>query len=359
MDQIKAILSTNPSDADFATAIKAAGFVIPKTCKDVFVISAHKSRRTEDAAINGVICKLAGEWRILVTPMPAVANMFRTMNVLANIAEYECSPAENGSVYNLYYNDKWCVGSTHAHDMSDYQIEGRTYRQRLDLEIDFDKLDKTLVHTVCVCTAGAQPRLKHSSPPDRIVHIRSATPDGAARDYSIARIVTDGESQTYMPVQPRMRLTKEDYFNIATQSKDALSAFIRGAPPVYGWILRRVGSDASTPESNIMIESSLMKYIRQTWYNIPTHVNQAVWQYDADKRRTAIDAFVALRVIIQGVGRFECIFDYPLGSFKKFLREFVPGDATKLQADLSLDVSKLDDYWRAWCAANLTTQKTE
>lgn len=195
---------------------------------------------------NGLIFDRTGN--VLCVPPPTLLRRFNMNQVKKNYANYTVTPIEDGTTVTVYYHNGWKLASQHSHDISKHlRFGSKTFG-----ECFMELLDVTRLSSKGCYTFGF-------SHPD--IH-----PTCTAAKYWFIQAVdlTDLNNS-----EPSLTYTKDLPF--PKQQTIALSfaqfkAFCdNGSDSALGYVLN---GDAGYV-SNIIVESSKAKYLRNALYNIP------------------------------------------------------------------------------------------
>lgn len=238
------MLTTQRFNADFRDPlVRECGSVIIAS-----VVSNPDSDQTKS--------ETSVHWRI-VSSSPPPFNPKVSLNRL-RLSDYNISYINEGTTITLYYyNDKWCIATTNGYDVSDLIWAGKkTYRQVFDEvivefpEFKFDALDKTIAYTIGFHHPEFHP-FKGTNEKEKnawLIYTTSPT-----------------EVQIGIPLQKRVTGVFEMQDFIAL-SKNSMDKFIEDKSVLYGFIMRHK-TDQYGQFSNVVIESRLLKRIRDIVYN--------------------------------------------------------------------------------------------
>lgn len=248
-------------DARKATRGKYANFA---GCKKALLTLTYKkdfegTRNRLQREANGAIVQFP-EWKLL-SIMPAIADQQPPEKELkSSLSDYNIFPLNDGTVVTYYhYNDKWVPSTSNAIDASNHTWLGAsTYAMVLKellgthKNFSFAKLQKNRCYTFVFKHPDFHPFMAESP---RISLVQSV---GDKMDISYTEDIG-------VPLCKMMSIT---YEKMRTSADNALETFVRSRSVDdinYGYILR-----SKTPEKrDYCIESTLMKYIRKTIYDLP------------------------------------------------------------------------------------------
>lgn len=244
------------------------------------VVTTNRLRADHNRLIarecNGLILEYP-TWRVLNYPAQTFNPKFSMAEVANNLDSYEVYEIQDGTLITLYYyNNAWQMASTNGYDVSNYKWFGElTYKESLNQvltnypEFSFDKLP----HNISL-NMGFRHHSTHPFKYDpQAVWIISAW------DNITQKLVN---SSFGLPMQnPTAKLT--DMRKIKAKLDDGMRAFTQSigrnkttAPPsiFYGYVLRRSSATGNqqNKNNNVILESDLLKSIRQMMYNVPKNI---------------------------------------------------------------------------------------
>jgi hypothetical protein len=228
---------------------------------------------------NGLLLEASSEgWRPLVVPILSPKTNVNTRKINEWLAEglFEVYAMEDGTVVNLYYyNNEWTLSTARGIDMKDVKFNNLTYKQLLDeslsqvVEVDafYNELDKSYCYTL---------GFKH---PD--MHpFKEGNPDAIYKVWSIQQVSLLNYNDKVnkfvpernpimdnLPTQKKFNFKTRNMHNLYKKLSLAMTDFIDERRPNYGYILVSSQPDITMEFSVLMLESSLMKSIRNLWYN--------------------------------------------------------------------------------------------
>jgi len=219
---------------------------------------------------NGVVYDVVQK-KVVCVPSPGFNCRAVYTEVIANLDKYMVYPVSDGTMVNLYwYGDKWTIGSTHGFELNAYKWMGpNTYEQELRTvlgkypEFTFDGLDKGVSYNIGFRTDAFHPL--HTDPSR--AWLVSA--------WRLDTLIPVADANIGIPMQTPAAFTiagtpKERFDWLLQQSSGALKQyFANRTHHNYGWILRSTDYAVTQGSSHVMIESSLMRKVRQLAYNLP------------------------------------------------------------------------------------------
>lgn len=228
---------------------------------------------------NGFILDASNNWNALAVPCeafnPKTSLRAVSQNYTAN--KYKIYKISDGTIITLYYyNDHWVLGTTNGYEMNNMRWMGpKTYEEmfneitRFYPEFSLDKFDKK--YSYCI-------GFKHHSN-----QIFTNEPQHAwfIQRTNLETLISDTVNKTGLPLQKPTKIIF-NYKDLINTNDKALRNYLRTSerPIHYGYILR--GDFGELGEnSNVLLESTLIKKIRQLVYNLPrestitfTHFNR-------------------------------------------------------------------------------------
>jgi len=189
---------------------------------------------------------------------------------------YHIYLSDDGTCFNLYYwNNKWIISTTSGYEMNNIKWdEKQTYQELISECLDnrgytWETFTELLDVKNCYSFGFKHPKLHKFSHNDssiyKIWHIQSINLDNTSIHY----MWSQDKSPIYNIVDQQLYYKSvdniKDLYNIAS---NALNNYISGVDrePCYGFILRSVNFRLTGQNSDLFIESSLMRTIRKIWY---------------------------------------------------------------------------------------------
>jgi len=213
---------------------------------------------------NGLILD-STNWKVLAVPCCAFnpRSSLKKIEALYKENKYKLYKIYDGTIINLYhYNDKWILGTTNSYEMNDCKFMGsKTYMGLLsDIikqypEFSFEKLD--IHYSYCI-------GFKHQN-----MHLFSADKQKAwfIQKTNLETMVTDYTNITGLENQGIIT-EKPNFDTLIETNNKALRNYLKEFRIDFGYILRGEFAE-SKEQSNILLESTLLKKIRQLIYNFP------------------------------------------------------------------------------------------
>jgi len=230
---------------------------------------------------NGVVLEYPS-WKVLSVPAPMFNPKFRTNDIINNMESYTVYEIKDGTTVTLYWHDgKWRLSSTNGFDVSDYEWMGpSTYMQALThvskLYPDFslDKLNPDFAYTVGFRHNEFHPLL---SDKEKMWLIQSC--NLKALNAEVPVFETSASTNIGIPLQTSAVFTgikgRQLFKYLQDKNTSAMSKYMstlrESQPDIhYGYVLRSDSLTGSlSANSNIILESELLKQIRFLMYNLP------------------------------------------------------------------------------------------
>lgn len=268
---------------------------------------------THAAQYNGVIIEYPS-LRVIAQQMPMFNPKARLKSV--KLSNYDVYEIIDGTIVMLYwYANKWCLATTNGYDVGDYTWLGNTSYFAAITELaakypnfSFDALDKTKCYTIGFHHPDFHPL--HGDPAKLwLVQVWRPTDDGlmVAEDVDIGL--------------PKQRPIEVKSINFLLKENEKAIARYFNSPPQnirteYGYFLR---AKEPTPNGDILLESNLLRRIRQQIYNLPKP-NKSNIKLTTSERRTR---YITLRAYLMShKPQFLAMFPQFAGTFKKYDTQF-------------------------------------
>jgi len=218
---------------------------------------------------DGIVVDNSGS--VLALPLQRYNPHPNMGRVAAKLAEgkYRVQPIRDGSIVTLYYyNSRWRISSASGYDVTNVKwIGDKTYNEILDelLPADFySKLDNDKCYTVGFRHPSFHPL---QTDPQCVWFMQSA---------DLGSINCDSPREIYNKEGPIDGIDDVDVKNfeeISAKNNVAINEYYANKTHHYGYVLRG-DFDELGDVSNIMLESSLMKTVRQIFYNNTKYIEK-------------------------------------------------------------------------------------
>lgn len=218
---------------------------------------------------NGIILDTK-TWKVLAMPIYAINPSPKYSYVRHNIKNYEIYPINDGTTINLYwYENKWRLGSSNAYELNNLTyMGGKTYWEMFIEVVGEDVLSK--LKKDCSYVIGFRHHDLHPFlyDPQKYWLIEA---------YKLSTLESCKSEFNFLPTQDAIRISKLDI--LENNNTNAYINFIKNKTSYadkakdysniihYGYILRTSYKTAKG-NSNILLESTLLKRIRQCIYNM-------------------------------------------------------------------------------------------
>jgi hypothetical protein len=250
--------------------------------KDRMIYSTlHTNKNTLDTPYtqecNGLILEI-GTWRPLMMPPRSLR-----FNINSNASNrflhqglYRIYKAADGTCINLYfYNDKWCISTARGYEMNDLKWEDSTYQELVneclaELGLTWRTFTDQLNKASCYSFGFKHERFHRFQPHNSMWFIQSVDLDDESDHYLWASDVSPIKNIKPQPAYTEEVGSLKTLYRLASGS---LAAYIadKSSEPCFGFILRSVNSETTGSHSDLFIESSLMRQIRQLCYDNNMH----------------------------------------------------------------------------------------
>lgn len=260
---------------------------------------------------NGLVLQ-RGTWRHLVVPPRSLRNMLNTeeTNKFLHQKLYHIYRAEDGTSFNLYWWDpnqatafsadvqthrpnkdnrepKWTISTAKGLDMNDVMWDNISYRDIINeclekIGLDWDKFTAQLDKNRCYSFGFKHPSFHKffegtAVPVYKIWFIQSVSCNDQDAKFLMATDKTPIEIIQTQDIMENVQDIKElyklastalaDYLDYIPPAKLAENKDVENRRPIsYGFILRSVSPSITNNSSDLYIESSLMRTIKQYWY---------------------------------------------------------------------------------------------
>jgi hypothetical protein len=234
--------------------------------------SAAKSINAYTQECNGLILDKKTYKPYVVPPRTLRFNIStEDANKYLHQGLYYIYHAEDGTVFNLYFKDKWNISTTKGMHMNDIKWDGNETYQELITEIlesiglSWSSFTAQLNKSHCYSFGFKHYKFHKFLPNMKIWFIQSVNLE-EGDNYLWA---TDKSPFANIEAQKRFETPINNIKELYKKSSTALNDFLEKKEVNYGYILRSVNYEVTGYHSDLLIESSLMKFIRNTWYDKP------------------------------------------------------------------------------------------
>jgi hypothetical protein len=263
----------------------------------------HKRENKYSAEANGLILDAADHWNVLCIPPHTLSPNIndKVVNRFLHKGLYHLYRACDGTLINIYYyRGSWFISTANGYEMNMSCWNGSSYEDILTEILrkydyaNFDNFCATLREDICYSFVITHPKFhpfaaaRSSGTSLRIEFVQAVILDTSSSHY----LWTDNDfapknipQQEVLPNNSfadiaDMRATAEKALDnyIASRETAELTVVVDdklynsapaarcNASPCFGFILRSVNPQETGQYSNLYIESSLMRRIRQVWY---------------------------------------------------------------------------------------------
>lgn len=257
---------------------------------DVVIFSSSYSAKKNMTHVfhqeaNGLILDAKTFAPLVVPPRSLKMNHSQELvNRFISLGLYRIYRALDGTTINFYFKSQnkfgdqnsrlgeWRMSTTRGFNMANVTWNGiKTYREvfedilkkkNLTWDSFTDMLDKD-----CCYTFGIKHQEYHKFPnyDYPIWYIQSVNLNPAVDTYLYAKI--GNPLSKYIQSQPKYTPMVTNIRELYTIAKNALGEYQKSGEVCYGFIIRSNDPNITEYESDLLIESSLMQFIRMNWYN--------------------------------------------------------------------------------------------
>lgn len=229
---------------------------------------------------NGLILDANTFLPLLVPPRSLKMNhTCEVVNKFINLGYYRIYKVLDGTTINFYYmrhntenTGEWRLSTARGFDMANITWNGnKTFRQVFEEIIKKKNLTwdtfTNLLDKDCCYTFGIKHQEYHKFPnyDYPIWYIQSVNLNPSSDLYLYARI--GNPLSKYIQSQPKHATMITDICDLYKLAKSALGTYKQTGDVCYGFIIRSNDPNITGFESDLLIESSLMQFIRMNWYN--------------------------------------------------------------------------------------------
>lgn len=228
---------------------------------------------------NGLVLEL-DTWKPLVVPPRKLKTRINTekSNAFLHKKFYDIYEAEDGSCFNLYYYDnKWVISTTRGHNMNDvkWEKDDKTWQEAIEeclretVGMTWEEFTKQLDPLKCYSFGMKNPTIHkfwegRNEPLYKLWFIQSICTDPTSEQY----LWSDDQSPiAVIPGQKCLSEKVNELRELYKKASSALDNFLKNGTVCYGFILRSVNTSETGADSDLLVESSLLKAIRNIWYN--------------------------------------------------------------------------------------------
>lgn len=234
---------------------------------------------------NGFVLEI-NTWKPLVIPIPNFTTYIKNCKhvdfcILKNL--YNIYEIEEGTIINLYFwNNKWVISTTNGYEVNHLVWAGISYEKALNdilsyLKINdfYDCLDKNKCYTFGFKHPQFHPFWENKHKPVyKLWFVRDVNLQNLKINYDIS-------PHKYIKLQKKIDFMIRNTKDILNCSFRAFNEFNKTNKIFYGFILRSKNTFVTKHNSNILIESNLLKYIKKLFYD--KDVNSYIQQNNYDR----------------------------------------------------------------------------
>ncbi|MEM3062541.1 MAG: hypothetical protein QW303_03205 [Nitrososphaerota archaeon] len=215
-------------------------------------------------ASNGLILDIKNN-NILCRP-PSGFTQFSANQLIENLSKYKVYPIYDGTVINLYYSEKWCLGTKNSIDSSkniwrDCSFENALKDVLESYSFKWENLDTSLTYTIIIKHPAFHPFKQPSIWPGNEKWIKYALLICATNKEGIHSWPDIG-----IPIISEIKVNKEDLLELNKCTQKYFEKNIE----ILGYTFR----DWNKELPDIMLTSDLMRDIRDLVYQIKEEENE-------------------------------------------------------------------------------------
>ena len=248
-------------------------------------LHTHKNNLANSYAqeCNGLILE-TGSWRPLMIPPRSLRFNINTnaSNKFLHKGLYHVYQAEDGTCINMYfYMGKWCISTARGYEMNDLKWESKTYQELVseclsEIGLTWESFTEQLDQTRCYSFGFKHVDFHRFQPANRMWFIQSVDLDENSDKYMCSNDISPINDINPQVTYDKPIASLKDLYRLATNALETfvtsqLDDAVEAPVPCFGFILRSVNNDLTGAHSDLFIESSLMRQIRQIWYDNGMH----------------------------------------------------------------------------------------
>jgi len=256
-------------------AINKLGVIVSNDNDVLIFTSGKKNTNCYTRECNGLILEKNTYKILAIPPRNLVKNIdFDSVNRLLYQGLYKIYKINEGSIITFYYyNNEWRLSTSNGCNVANNKWDKKTYKEMvvecLEIyDISWDDFIKTLDTKHCYSFGFKHPDIHKFK-------------DG--KDYNVwfvHSINLDEEDPNYLWASNQSPIEKnsnqeevrdvadvKDLYKTASESLDVYLNCKEHKVPVYGFIMRSINIEIAGSYSDIIIESSLFKAIKNIWYD--------------------------------------------------------------------------------------------
>ena len=226
---------------------------------------------------NGLILEL-GTWKPLMVPPRALR-----LNINSPVANkylhsglYHVYKVQDGTSFNIYfYSGKWCIATSGGYEMNNMKWDNKTYKELIEeclanFNLTWKDFTATLDTKTCYSFGFKHPEFhrfygRNQKEKYLLWFIQSVCLDESKNNFLWVN------ENNPLDTIPKQKVYTRELLNIRElygQSSRALNEYLTtDTEPCYGFILRSVNFSTTKGDSDLLVESSLMRKIRNIWYD--------------------------------------------------------------------------------------------
>lgn len=217
---------------------------------------------------NGVIID-SKTWKVISAAPYAFNPAPKYKIVSQNLQKYQLFEIVDGTILNLYYYEgAWRFSSAKGYDVGSFKWIGdityaEAFKMSMPRDFNFDQLNQKCYYSFVFKNHHFHP-FTADAEKTQLIHVGSNEKVKDIYGYqNIERIARSIGIQPHLPIN-----NTASFDQILAKCKGALEDYLKTGKIFFGYVFRAAFGDMKE-NSNFIIESSLMKKIRQFIYNFP------------------------------------------------------------------------------------------
>ena len=235
-------------------------------------IKSKKNLSEIQMECNGLILGTNGKkWKLLVLPIttPKVNINTRKVNRFLKLGAYDIYSIQDGTVINLYYfNDMWIIATSRGYEMNGRSFNNKSYMKILEeiltgynnsLDQFYDALDKQCCYTFIIRHPDLQPFNAGDGKMFTVQFVNLTNED----ELDVVR----NNDVLNLNQQEEINFDVKKVHELFVKKESAYDNFINNGEVNFGYLLVSNDYSMTQEHSQIMLESNLMRHIRNLWYD--------------------------------------------------------------------------------------------
>ncbi len=230
---------------------------------------------------NGLILETSRgpvpEWKLVMMPLLSPKTDVNTRKINDWLSEnlFEVYAMEDGTTINLYYyNEKWVISTARGIEMNNIKFNTLTYQSLLEecilqyvneVSEFYSALNKNFCYTFGFKHPDMHPFKEDGNDVYKFWSIQQVDISSIISPEN--KLSPQREKILSLPIQKKFSFKTKNMHSLYKRLKSAYDDYIDGKHLNYGYILVSKNPSITLEYSVIMLESTLMKSIRNLWYN--------------------------------------------------------------------------------------------